>query len=223
MLLSTDSISKRKFTVAGGLIVSAYNHLWQPDNYRGSGGVVQLIPFNDTPNPGGVYKAWATPVDKYDIRATGNKFGFVAAFSKTDNFKILDPHVNYCIDVLKYKDECWNGVLDDGHRQGDRRLAGPHRRDAGHRRVLDVGPVHAGQVLRDGPGRHLRRQRVQPRRLVAHRASSSTVRLWQVRTSTITVASTTVSGKGKASRAVNMSCVSTSVLVPQRQLPRYRV
>jgi hypothetical protein len=114
VLLSTDSLSKRKFTVVGGLIVSADNHLWQPDTYRGAGGVVQLIPFDDTPNPGGVYKAWATPVDKYDPNGNGNKWGFVPAWSKTDNFKIKSSNPCFCLDISKFKDECWDGAFNAG-------------------------------------------------------------------------------------------------------------
>jgi hypothetical protein len=58
---------------------------------------VQLIPYNDTPNPGGEYKVWATMVTDYacfpdlsqvDCSVRGAKHGFVPADSKTDNFKV---------------------------------------------------------------------------------------------------------------------------------------
>ena len=52
---------------------------------------VQLIPYLDTPNNGGEYKVWITPVDRYD--ADAGKHGFVARFSKTDNFKIREIEV----------------------------------------------------------------------------------------------------------------------------------
>jgi hypothetical protein len=109
-LLSTDALANRRFTVVDGLIVSANNHLFQPDTYRGEGGVVQLIPFNDTPNHGGEYKAWATPVDKWDPDGNGAKFGFVPAWSKTDNFKVKE--VQPCLNVFKFKDGNWNGKMD---------------------------------------------------------------------------------------------------------------
>ena len=51
----------------------------------GGGMTVQLWPFMTTTNKGGVYKAWLTPVDKYDAEA--GKHGFVNRWSKTDNFK----------------------------------------------------------------------------------------------------------------------------------------
>jgi len=55
--------------------------------------------FSDTPNNGGVYKAWMTPLDQYQCDVTvvdcgnangsnGYKHGFVPATSKTDNFKV---------------------------------------------------------------------------------------------------------------------------------------
>ena len=40
---------------------------------------VRLLPFNDTPNPGGEYKAWMAPVAGFT--------GFLPSRSKTDNFK----------------------------------------------------------------------------------------------------------------------------------------
>lgn len=52
--------------------------------------------FADTPNPGGEYKAWMTPVEDYvgpnGTCPTGaNHFGFCDSLSKTDNFKIKTP------------------------------------------------------------------------------------------------------------------------------------
>jgi hypothetical protein len=72
----------------------------------------QLMPYADTPNPGGEYKAWATPVSDFDWtnyqtycsgdvangvacgeysqaeRAKGFSFGFADKKSKTDNYKV---------------------------------------------------------------------------------------------------------------------------------------
>jgi hypothetical protein len=50
------------------------------------------MPYADTPNNGGEYKAWATPVGNFlcpltSIDCSSGKHGFVDAFSKTDNFK----------------------------------------------------------------------------------------------------------------------------------------
>ena len=68
----------------------------------------QLMPYADTPDPGGEYKVWATKVVDFDYdnylafcndpmicgamsqaeRRTGFSFGFADAASKTDNFKV---------------------------------------------------------------------------------------------------------------------------------------
>src|SRR6266566_8166959 len=63
-LLSTDAASNRQFTVLGGQITAVHTHNTGTDTNDG-GLTVQLYPFLDTPNPGGVYKAWVTPLDVY--------------------------------------------------------------------------------------------------------------------------------------------------------------
>jgi hypothetical protein len=94
--------------------------------------VVQLMPFLDTPNPGGVYKAWVTPLDAYldmggdleDLPSTLKVKGKVVGFDndpgfgpprnmvKTDNFKVREqPPRLY---VFKYEDLNGNGQFDDG-------------------------------------------------------------------------------------------------------------
>jgi hypothetical protein len=98
--------------------------------------VVQMMPFLDTPNPGGVYKAWVTPLYEYlndhsgDLNHTPSKIlkkrgkdqGFAAdpGFGpprgdvKTDNFKVLEEDVEEppVIKVLKFHDLNANGVWD---------------------------------------------------------------------------------------------------------------
>jgi hypothetical protein len=92
-LLSTDDVSCRQFTVdASGRIQSvapggACAHATGIDG-EDLGITVQLFPFDDTPNPGGVYKVWVTPTELLDCDAPGNKHCFVPADSKTDNFKV---------------------------------------------------------------------------------------------------------------------------------------
>ncbi|MFX0016810.1 MAG: hypothetical protein ACFFB2_16805 [Promethearchaeota archaeon] len=96
---------------------------------------VQLFPYEDTPNPGGVYKVWITPVDKYsplntfnpegdkhqDVNnegyAAGNFHGFLPAWSKTDNYKVKQhgkPYVPPMITVRKFHDKNINGIQDIG-------------------------------------------------------------------------------------------------------------
>jgi len=54
---------------------------------------VKLSPFGPTPNPGGEYKVWMTPVGSYacDGSGCGGSFGFFSSSSKTDNFKVQPP------------------------------------------------------------------------------------------------------------------------------------
>ena len=92
-LLSSDDVECRQFTVdASGVIegvvaAGGCEHATGTDGEDG-GATVQLFPYDDTPNNGGVYKVWVTPVDAYDCDGAGNKHCFVPADSKTDNFKI---------------------------------------------------------------------------------------------------------------------------------------
>jgi hypothetical protein len=101
-LLSTDPAECRQFTVSAGIITSVAPspsgcaHVTGLDVDHGAI-TVQLMPYNDTPNPGGEYKVWVTMVSDYacnsdlsqvDCAAKGTKHGFVPADSKTDNFKV---------------------------------------------------------------------------------------------------------------------------------------
>jgi hypothetical protein len=101
-LLSTDPAECRQFTVSGGIITSTAPspvgcaHVTGLDVDHGAI-TVQLMPYSDTPNPGGEYKVWVTMVSDYacntdlsqvDCAAQGTKHGFAPADSKTDNFKV---------------------------------------------------------------------------------------------------------------------------------------
>lgn len=92
VLLSTDAISCRRFTVSGGIITSVAAsggcaHLTGIDVDHNAL-TVQLMPYLDTPNPGGEYKVWVTPVGEYNLVKKSAKHGFVPSESKTDNFKV---------------------------------------------------------------------------------------------------------------------------------------
>jgi hypothetical protein len=101
-LLSTDPAGCRLFTVSDAIIVST-----PPSGCPHATGqdvdhnalTVQLMPFNDTPNPGGEYKVWVTLLDDYACAADlsivdcgpkrqGAAHGFIPRHSKTDNFKV---------------------------------------------------------------------------------------------------------------------------------------
>jgi hypothetical protein len=92
-LLSSDAVSCRQFTVdASGVIQSvapsgACGHLTGTSG-DDNGITVQLFPYDDTPNNGGVYKVWVSPTSLLDCSAPGNKNCFVPRYSKTDNFKV---------------------------------------------------------------------------------------------------------------------------------------
>jgi len=143
ILLSTDPISCRELSVgANGRVfgvpaVGCVHAIGTVNNANGSEGV-QLIPFADTPNNGGVYKVWLTPVDAWNSHpcsitsgsAAGNttdtsnppctgSFGFDPNESKTDNFKVFEVCSPNCggtpqatISGIKFYDGNKNGVLD---------------------------------------------------------------------------------------------------------------
>jgi hypothetical protein len=130
-LLSTDIANCRQFTVANGIITGVVNvggcqHLTGVDIDHNAV-TVQLMPYLDTPNNGGEYKAWATPVANYldgcaalgvanglsvvDCGTTGGDVhGFIPSHSKTDNFKVKNNSVNREIDT-GFRDQNGNLIL----------------------------------------------------------------------------------------------------------------
>jgi len=151
-LLSTDHISCRAVHVNEyGVISQVYEGVnyewsqgsWVPVPCKHNQGVdvdhselgaitVQLFPFDDTPNNGGVYKAWMTPVAYYqgdpnyvpqkrndplngEDYQPGYFHGFIPKYSKTDNFKVFEkvPHyITPLITVQKFHDKNFNGIFD---------------------------------------------------------------------------------------------------------------
>jgi hypothetical protein len=109
-LLSTDPVSNRRFTVSANGVIVAYSGFGGPPHPTGFDrdqmalGAITVglattncpADFRDTPNNGGVYKVWVTPVPDYagdpanvdNPCRNGCFHGFVASRSKTDNFKI---------------------------------------------------------------------------------------------------------------------------------------
>lgn len=82
---------------------------------------VQLMPYERTPNKGGVYKAWVTPVEMFvgDVNNVDNPqyfHGFVPAWSKTDNYKVRrgKPFIPPIIRVKKFDDSDADGIWDIG-------------------------------------------------------------------------------------------------------------
>jgi hypothetical protein len=99
ILLSTDSIGERKVRVTAGAIVEYLGKTHATGSGRCPGTVTVALgklvdsppellpdPLDTTPNPGGEYKVWLTPVGSYLF--SGGSFGFFSSQSKTDNFKV---------------------------------------------------------------------------------------------------------------------------------------
>ena len=69
---------------------------------------------DSTPNPGGEYKAWMTPISSYNNCAKSNsniRYGFCDSDSKTDNFKVRKSSGAY-VNVCKFNDVNGNGIQD---------------------------------------------------------------------------------------------------------------
>jgi hypothetical protein len=94
-LLSTDPVACRQFTVDDSGVIQSVAPSGACPHATGTdaedlGITVQLFPFADTPNNGGVYKVWVSPTELLDCTAPGNKHCFVPRYSKTDNFKVRE-------------------------------------------------------------------------------------------------------------------------------------
>src|SRR5688572_2032022 len=138
VLLSTDPAQCRQFTVSGGIIVSTAPspcpHQTGVDQDHGAV-TVQLMPYSNTPNNGGVYKVWVTRVEDFLLgcselgqpnglavvdcggKAGGNAHGFIPAHSKTDNFKVRDRGPIHEIDVQFFSDTDNDGHIGAGEPQ----------------------------------------------------------------------------------------------------------
>src|SRR5215472_3624351 len=93
-LLSLDAAQCREFVVSGGNITGVTGPCPHQTGGTGNGGVtVQLFPFSQTPNNGGEFKAWATPLGDFPaaclatVDCSTGTHGFTPSMSKTDNFK----------------------------------------------------------------------------------------------------------------------------------------
>lgn len=135
-LLSSDAIAEREFAVSGGVIETYLGTTHDVvDNDGPCGGIaIQLIPYADTPNSGGVYKVWVTRVSDFTAFCTsaaclepGNSAslgGFKPGHIKTDNFRVAQtdtpppppppPEETGNLDVYKFYDANANGVWDSG-------------------------------------------------------------------------------------------------------------
>lgn len=131
-LLSTDPARCRQFTILNGVISGVVtndcHHVTGLDVDHGAT-TVQLMPFANTPNNGGVYKVWVTFREDFLAgcaalgqanglnvvdcgRGPGNQHGFVPAHSKTDNFKVKSTRLIREIDTIFFNDANGNGFYD---------------------------------------------------------------------------------------------------------------
>lgn len=130
-LLSSDSVFERKFRVIGGVISQYLGATHGIGSGNCTGAIsIRLIPYDDTPNNGDVYKVWITRVSDYHANCptTGNNrrlrildcgmAGFVEGHTKTDNFRVRDTGGNGNgygnLEVFKYYDNNGNGAYDAG-------------------------------------------------------------------------------------------------------------
>jgi cysteine-rich repeat protein len=138
-LLSTDDLSCRSFHISeDGVIDEAYAgadgcmHATGVDQDHAELGAItiQLMPYADTPNPGGEYKVWVTAVGDYDAGG-GGSHGFLPQHSKTDNFKVLTPDEEPMPDAMPPDEPapdageeppapvCPNGIVEPGEQCDD--------------------------------------------------------------------------------------------------------
>ena len=107
VLLSTDAPVCRQVVVDDSGVFTAVVPAGGCEHAIGAdledGGItVQLFPYDDTPNNGGVYKVWLTPTALLNCSGPGNSFCFVPSDSKTDNFKV-ENEIIVEIDVRFWK------------------------------------------------------------------------------------------------------------------------
>jgi hypothetical protein len=122
-LLSTDPVSNRRFTVTAG-VITAFDGIGGPahamyPNQNDPGGVTVALAnsscpgdFLASPNNGGAYKVWVTPVTSFvgdptladNSCGTGCFHGFIPSASKTDNFKVNPAPGTFCLKILKEND-----------------------------------------------------------------------------------------------------------------------
>jgi len=132
-LLSTDPVSNRRFTVSSAGVITAYTGTGGPvhaigvDQVHPELGAITIAVANtscptdylDTPNNGGVYKVWVTPVTSFvgdptqvdNSCGSGCYHGFAASSSKTDNFKVNPNTATFCLTVTKQLVDSSNAFL----------------------------------------------------------------------------------------------------------------
>lgn len=121
VLLSTDDAVCRQVVVSNGSMAGAYTgsgcyHANATQNDSNGSLGVQLIPYNDTPNPGGEYKVWLISQAQGCVSSvSGPVITFSNSCAKTDNFKVQERTVQTIgIGGTKYRDANRNGTRQEG-------------------------------------------------------------------------------------------------------------
>jgi hypothetical protein len=137
-LLSTDIVANRRLHVSSLGVIDAYTGAGGPTHPTGIDQVhpelgeltVRLANTNcpkadflDSPNNGGVYKAWVTPVSAFVGDPTlvdnacghGCFHGFVPSQSKTDNFKVVPMTATFCLTIVKQIVDSSGGITPGTH------------------------------------------------------------------------------------------------------------
>jgi hypothetical protein len=123
-LLSTDPAVCRQLIVAGGVIAGADGPSCQhqtgiPDLSTGAT-PVKLMPYNDTPNPGGNYKAWLIrKTSNTNVASDGIHINFKNSDAKSEIFRADSGSCPDCSPTTvlagrKFYDANQNGLLDEG-------------------------------------------------------------------------------------------------------------
>ena len=126
VLLSTDAQRFRRFTVTAGIITARVAPAAAGDHDTGidvdhGALTIELCPFLDSPNNGGEYKVWVTPVADFagNPNVVDNGYnpgffhGFIPAASKTDNFKVR-ARKSLCLTISKFHDLDGDGRYNVG-------------------------------------------------------------------------------------------------------------
>lgn len=129
-LLSTDNAVCREVNVVNGRVAGATGpcpHADGSTNPSNGATSVQLIPFNDTPNAGGVYKIWLLPSTCATINSLDAKvLDFSGGCGNTDNFQIgavncdpnCPPPAQALLSGLKFYDGNRDGLYDSVNEAG---------------------------------------------------------------------------------------------------------
>lgn len=122
-LLSTDPAVCRQLVVFNGVIAAADGPSCQhPTGIPQSDGSipVKLMPFSDTPNPGGNYKAWLiSQTGNTSVAADGIHINFQNSNAKSEIFRVIAEPCGNCGPTVtlggrNFYDANQNAVLDQG-------------------------------------------------------------------------------------------------------------